>query len=265
MNRQWRAVRCVAEAAVRDEAVKAVFLKGSLAAGSGDEYADVDLYCLVESADLPAFLERRLDLLRQYGSLLYHSEADFVGPQVVAVFADGLHFDLYSVTPEEFPGRGAISILYDPENRLPSLAGGSKDHSLPWQGIHRHFAEFSFTLLEFHASWQRGDMLWSSRLASHLSGDLGVVLRCLYDPGNGQLGTKRLERYLPQGVLSAMRQAVADCGGPKTLAAVLSLCRIMRDAVGELEEQHGAQADWALFDYMEQTLAQAGSGEVSEK
>ena len=257
MNRQWTAVEAISRAAREDEAVRAVFLKGSLALGLDDEHADVDIYCLVEQGELASFLERRLDILQSYADILYHSESNFVGPQVVAVFTDGLHVDLYAVTPDNFPPVGAIRSLWDPDSRLPALAAGMKDHSLNWQAIHGHFSEFSFTLLEFGAAWRRNDVLWSARLASHLAGDLGVVLRSLYDPANGQLGTKRLEGRLPPQVREQMRLAVSSIGGSETLATVLSLCRIMRSALATLEEKWQEQADWSLFDYMEKELMRA--------
>lgn len=43
----WDAINVVVGALKDDSAVRALFLKGSLAKDVGDEYSDVDLYCLV--------------------------------------------------------------------------------------------------------------------------------------------------------------------------------------------------------------------------
>lgn len=242
--------------------VAAVFLKGSMAKGEEDEYSDVDIYCVVADQDLASFLGKRLSILQSYGEILYHSEADFVGPQVVVVYANGLHVDLYTVTPESIPKSGTSRPLYDPQGLLALQASREQDHSLTWGDICRHFGEFSFSLLEFHAAWCRRDLLWSMRLASHLAGDLGVVLRTFYDPANGRLGTKRLERHMPQAERDAMRQAVAMCHGSQTLSGVLALCDIMRTVMCRLELQQGKSAVWGLFDHMVVSLHKAEPKEV---
>ena len=225
-----------------------------MAKGEEDEYSDVDIYCVVADEDLTSFLGKRISILQSYGEILHQSEADFVGPQVVAVYANGLHLDLYTVTPDRLPKAGKSRPLYDPRGLLALQAAREQDHSLTWEAICRHFGEFSFSLLEFHAAWCRGDLLWSMRLASHLAGDLGVVLRCFYDPANGSLGTKRLEQHMPQAERDSMRQAVAMCRGSETRSGVLALCDIMRAVMLRLEAQQGKSAAWGLFDHMVTSL-----------
>lgn len=63
--RQLEAVEKVTQALKEDEAVRAIFLKGSMARDEGDEYSDVDLYCLVDSEEIEEFLPRRLEHLKQ--------------------------------------------------------------------------------------------------------------------------------------------------------------------------------------------------------
>lgn len=45
-----------------------------------------------------------------------------VAPQIVAVFEDGLHFDLYTVTKKTFVCTGEIMILYDANLMLLIIA-----------------------------------------------------------------------------------------------------------------------------------------------
>lgn len=244
--KQWQAIASVLEAVKSCPEVLAVFLKGSLAYGTGDEYSDVDFYCMVEGASLPSFLQKRVEMLEQYRPLVYHSESDFVGPQVVAVYNDGLHFDLYTVTPETFPTIGSFKVLWDPHNLLDQFTERIRDHSIPSSQVETHFSEFSFTLLEFHAAWMRGDVAWSTRLASHLAGDLGIILRYRYDKTNAALGTKRLESVLPVVVRNALREAI-QCTGDNLPRGVEGLCGLLQTTAENLEKSEGLSFSWPLF------------------
>lgn len=251
---QWEAVEVILEAAKQCPEVKAVFLKGSLAEGTADEYSDVDFYCLVDAMHVQPFLKKRLQLLEKYRPLIFHSESNFVGPQIVAVFDNGLHFDLYTVTPDAFPRAGRFRALHDPGHLLEQFVAEMTGHSLAWEQAERCFNSFSFTMLEFHAAWCRGDITWSARLASHLAGDLGVVLRYRYDPSNAQLGTKRLESVLPVGVREQLRSALSFCCGDTIPHGVLMLAALMHETMKYLETEIGQEVNWQLFRLMIERL-----------
>ncbi len=253
--KQQAAVQAVLAAAIGCPEVRAVFLKGSLAKGISDEHSDVDFYCLVEPELLESFLEKRLSLLERYRPVIYHSESNFVGPQMVAVFDDGLHFDLYTVTEETFPLVGAFQALHDPHKLLGKFSDLTKDHGINTDQLVTTFSEFSFTLLEFLAAWQRQDLVWAHRLTSHLAGDLGVVLRYRHDPGNARLGSKRLEQMLPLNKKQELRNALLDSGQnlPRT---VLALCRLLQEAMLAIATEQALQLDWRLFQLMTARIAE---------
>ncbi len=95
-KRQRESIESIYEIMVKEKAVEAIYLKGSIARGDSDEYSDVDFYCLINDTLYEDFLEKRVRLLQNYRPIIYHSESNFVCPQIVAVFDNGLHFDLYS-------------------------------------------------------------------------------------------------------------------------------------------------------------------------
>ncbi len=250
---QWEAVEVILEAAKQCPEVQAAFLKGSLAQGTADEYSDVDFCCLVDAIQLEQFLKKRLLILEKYRPLIYHSESNFVGPQIVAVFDNGLHFDLYTVTLDTFPKVGQFQALYDPHHLLDEFVVKTIDHSLAWEQVERCFNSFSFTMLEFHAAWCRGDITWSIRLASHLAGDLGVVLRHRYDPSNAQLGTKRLELVMPISIRNQLRKALRFCCGGIP-DGVKMLASLMQETMEYLEKQSSRKVNWQLFRFMIERL-----------
>ena len=111
MERQRSLIETVLSAVRQVEEIRAAFLKGSLGSDAGDEYSDVDFYCLLDPAGLEPFLQRRREILERYRPILFWAEVNFVGPQVVAVYDDGLHIDLYAVTPDNLPTTGAMKVL----------------------------------------------------------------------------------------------------------------------------------------------------------
>lgn len=152
-------------------------------------------------------------------------------------------------TPNAFPRVGSFLSLHDPSGLLPPYKEQVTDHQLSWEQVKRAFDSFSFSLLEFEAAYRRSDVAWYVKLAHHLAGDLGLLLRHVYDRENGQLGTKRLEAALPQQVRQNLRNALALCGGEKTLEGVLALCHLMKIPLSKLK---GGPKDFdsRLFDLM---------------
>lgn len=242
--KQWDAVHVVAEALQADPAVQAIFLKGSIARDEMDDYADVDMYCMVDATQLDAFLPQRMDYLRRYRDIVYHSHANFVGPQIVAVYDNGLHFDLYTVTAQTLQRSDTIRVLYDPNKLLEDYQ--PIPLALDSAQIVRLVDEFTFMLLEFEAAYGRDDMLWASRLASHLSGNVAMVMRYLADIDTSKLGFKRLYQRLEPSMYQQMYQAMDGCGPSQLPQGAQSLTDLMEQLMDQLpaELQAGIHRDF---------------------
>lgn len=255
-TRQWNAINAVLEKARAHPAVRAAFLKGSLARGEGDEWSDVDFYCLVHPERLADFLEDRLGILRAYRPLLFWSFADFVGPQVVAVYDDGLHFDLYTVTEATLKNTDIIKVLYDPDGLLQSYR--TAELALTPAQAGAAFNSFCFSLLEFEAAFRRKDFLWASRLASHLSGSLAQVLRYLYQRERSQLGFKNLSFIIPGDIRQRLENAM-DLIGPSYLPdGVFGLVRLAEDVLTALPADVRIHVNEPFFQFMKQRLERLG-------
>lgn len=252
------AIEKITEVICKDPAVKAIFLKGSIARNTEDTYSDVDYYCLVDAGEMASFLLRRLDYLNAYRPLIFCSESNFVGPQIVGVFDDGLHFDLYTVTESSLQHTDAVKVLYDPEGMLSNYVAEAL--TLSEDGVIDRFHEFSFSLLEFEAAYLRGDLLWASRLASHLSGDLAVILRSIYDQENGKLGFKRLSDTLDDAIKAKMIEALDLCGPSYLPKGPLLLIEILEKTLSRLPLQITERLNMTFFSFMAQKIRSINAG-----
>jgi len=258
-SRQWNAINAVLGRVREHPAVRAAFLKGSLARGEGDEWSDVDFYCLVSDERMSDFLKDRLDILRAYRPLLFWSLADFVGPQVVAVYDDGLHFDLYTVTQATLKSTDTIRVLYDPEGVLRSYR--TLELALVPAQAAATFNNFSFSLLEFEVAFCRKDFLWASRLASHLSGYLAQVFRYLYQRERSQVGFKNLSSVMPKDVRERLQKAM-DMIGPSFLPdGVIALVRLAEEAFKALPEDVRSHVNEPFFHFMKDKIVRLSEQE----
>jgi len=246
--KQIESVSVISEAVKNDSAVRAILIKGSIARNDLDDYSDVDFYCIVKDDEMKDFLKRRLNYLKQYRPLIYWSEVDFIGPQIVAVFDNGLHFDFYTVTLDTLPKTDEIKVIYDPHELLSDYK--AECLTIGEDNFINMFNEFCFTLLEFEAAYCRGDSIWASRLGSHLSGDLSIILRYLYDKDNAKLGFKRLYKSLDSDMYDKMVSAM-DLLGPSSLPkGVVKLIEIAEELIDELPEEISNKVNMTFFNYM---------------
>lgn len=103
----------VSQSILEEGLVEALFLKCSIARHGDDDFSDVDLYAVVSPENEDLFLKNRIRHLEVYQPLIYWSEADFVGPQIVGVYGNVLHFDLYTVKVGHIPQSDHIQVLYN--------------------------------------------------------------------------------------------------------------------------------------------------------
>lgn len=248
MTQHETAIQAVLEAVKRDGAVRAVFLKGSLAREEQDEFSDVDMYCVVEKESLEAFLPKRVGYIEAYKPLIYWSETNFVGPQIVGVYEDGLHLDLYTVTATAIPMKDAIQLLYDPDGLLQDYKG--ETHQISEDALIRVVHEFTFSLLEFEHAYKRGDLLWASRLSSHLAGDLSLIVRSLVTPDKAQLGFKRLYQELDEEMYAKWLTMMNHLGPNQLPDGVQQLVVHAEEVLDKLPESIRSKVNQKFFNFM---------------
>lgn len=202
------AVDTVVSSLTKDEYVQAIFLKGSMGRNEHDEFSDIDLYCLVNAEDLDLFLPNRMRHIRAYKELLFYDEIFIVAPQILAVYENLVHLDLFTVTEENYVAKDFIKVLHDPDGRLAPLAAK--------QNLALEPAEFQdavddavWFLYQYHAASRRGNDLWSIQTLHNAMTNLSKALLHKFKPERAQLGMKDMERFLPEEPLAAVKRIYA--------------------------------------------------------
>lgn len=193
--RTYDAIEKVSSAIIKDNICEAVFLKGSIARGDDDEYSDVDMYVIVSEEKMEEFLSKRLDYLTSYKPVIYYSYVNFVGPQIVVIFDDGLHFDLYAVTKGKISTLDKAKIIYDPHglmnNYVPEIMYLKKDDYVEM------FNDVLYSFIEADAAYKRKNYPWASRILDQSIAWCAILLRYIYEPEHAYLGLKKINEVLP--------------------------------------------------------------------
>lgn len=246
--KQTNAINTVLSVVQTHEAVLAAFLKGSLGSDTGDEYSDVDFYCLVQNERMSEFLDQRRAMLEHYRPILFWAEVNYVGPQVVVIFDDGLHFDLYAVTLEALPATCPIKILYDPQNLLADYP--AEPLTCTFDYIVGRFDSFLFALFEFVVAFRRGNLIWAHHLAGQLPPDFGFVYRYLHDPDHAQLSLRNIDRIMDEPT----RQRMINAAQADLLERVVRYIDLLRDTANAYPAEQQKMFNWVFFDFVHQRI-----------
>ncbi len=193
--KQEEAVKVITAQLKQDPYVKAVFLKGSMGRNEHDENSDVDLYCLVDEEGKEDFLENRKAHVEAYGKLLFYDEIFIVAPQVLAVYDNMLHLDLFTVTDETFIEKDYFKVLYDPENRMEKF---NQHLTLSAQEFIDTVDDTAFFLFQYEKSRRRGNAVWSVHMLHQVMIHFSRLLLHHYYPDRAQLGLKTVDATFSQ-------------------------------------------------------------------
>lgn len=223
---QELAVEKITASLEKDPLVQAVFLKGSMGRGEHDEHSDVDLYCLVNEEDKKDFLAKRVGHLRAYHDIILMDDIFIVAPQIIAVFDDLLHIDLFTVTKESFVGGDHFKVLYDP-HRLMEEFMGMQGLSLTDEEYRDDVMDVGWFLFQYSKSAARGNDIWSVRMLTNVVHHLGRVLLHRYAPERAKLGLKTIEHSLPNYVVSELTAILEFMTPGKHEQAVVLISRLL--------------------------------------
>lgn len=195
--RQEMAVEKVLESLKKDPSVRSVFLKGSMGRKEHDEHSDIDLYCLVEEGEEEEFLTRRLDHLRAYKDLLYHDDIFIIAPQIIAIYEDWLHIDLFTVTEKTLQEKDFFTVLYDPDHLMGKYES-TQNLLLSKEQFRDHVLDAAWFLFQHQKAAARGNHTWAVEMLRHCMRSVTIILLARYAKERAVLGLKTIHRDLPQ-------------------------------------------------------------------
>lgn len=186
----------------KDPNVEAVFLRGSIARDEHDAYSDIDMYCAVR--DVPSFLPSRINHLEAYQPLIFVDDIYIIAPQILGVFENMVHIDLFTVTFDEISKKDAIKILYDPLNRLSGL---QMDTSLTLreEDFQADVDDTVWFIYQYKLSAKRQNDIWCVHLLHQVLTHFSKVLLHRYVPERANLGMKTLQDSLPRVILEELK------------------------------------------------------------
>jgi len=232
LMKRYDAIKVVSESILADGLAKALFLKGSIARGEDDEYSDVDMYAVVAEENFDNFLNKRIEYLEKYMPLVHFSKVNFVAPQIVGIFKDALHFDLYTVKPDHIPQTGSIKIISDDSGLLDNYK--KEPLCLTEDDLVENISEFTYTIIEIEAAYARNDLSRCIQLFYFNYGVMALFTRYVYDKDSSLLGNKGMYKAVPPEVYSEYIK-ILDHATPKSiLAAIKMLLRLFENTITKL-------------------------------
>lgn len=185
--RQCEAISKLTDVLQQDEAVQAIFLKGSFGRGEGDEHSDVDLYVMVAPEKVADFLSRRRQHLSAYRPILLEDDIFIVAPQLIVVYDNFLHVDLFTVTSETLNGHDEIMVLFDPGNRLEHHP---RSLTLATDDLYGHAFDAIWFFFQYTKARDRGNDIWAVEMLRQGMNHFAYVLAAHYEPHRSVLGLK---------------------------------------------------------------------------
>lgn len=196
MDRQIELIDYLVEKCKVIPEVKALYLKGSIARDCGDEFSDVDFYCLVDESFVEDMLNLRMEILRDYKQILFKEHVNFAVPQVIVIYEDNIHLDFYTVHEVPLKGADSIKILYDPDNLLNEYKVFNE--VVEKSELIEKLNSIIYTAQEVYAAYCREDNMWCDRLISHMITDLGLIYCVLFQPNKPVVHLKGIWHSLPE-------------------------------------------------------------------
>jgi len=258
MSRQQEVIKFLIEELKKNDGVKSLFLKGSLASDTGDEYSDVDFYCLVDEKHYDELLKKREMIVKKYKPIVYQSYVNFGHPQIIVIYDNNLHLDLYIVKEVPVNGRDYIKALYDPNNLLNAYKKEVRlddDHL-----IIEHLSDVIYTFHELDIAIKRKDDLWAMRLLSHMMADLSLVLCTMYESEKPVLHMKGIYHKLPE-TLKLKVDDILEVMTPKYIVSCINkVISLVDEIISSQTTQVKEQLDTTYLTYIKTEVFKSEKG-----
>jgi|GEM_PF-405876 len=237
--RQEKAVEMLVNSLKEDSGVRSIFLKGSMGRNDHDQHSDIDLYCLVDEKEEKPFLSRRLNHLRAYKDLMFYDDIFIIAPQIIVIYSDWLHVDLFTVTEKTFQNKDYFKVLYDPARLMDKYQAEHK-LTLSETEFKDHVIDVAWFLFQYKKAKERGNSTWAQEMLRYVMSHLSNVMLYGYARDRSRLGLKAIDAYLPQEKRGRMLE-IYECVTPsfheRAVKNIASLLKVEMNWIQEVLEE----------------------------
>ena len=170
-----------------------------------------------------------------------------MGPQIVCIFENGLHLDLYTVSKEKIDNSGKIIVIYDPKGLLDNYEEQSS--KLSNQEVGKIINGFSYTLYEFYNSYMRKDHLFSFKLAFYLYDSYIQILRFFQDPEYSKIPCKGFLKKMSKDQSKELLEITKLLKIDTTLLSVKTLIIVFNNLIINLPITIAQEVNYDFFLY----------------
>lgn len=226
-ERQSAACHFFREALLKHSAILNVQIVGSLADG-GDAWSDLDLNVVCDHQSIQEVFDFCWQVANRYRPVLLIEEVFFDQRQIVVIYDNHLHVDLYIGLQKQIPKKN--------EGVLEAQ----------WIEV---FNNAIYTFHELDIALKRCDYLWAQRLASHILADISLVLCAKYAPDKPYLHLKNLQKHLPKSIAQELLLLHHEWGVGNYQHALQHTISFVAKCLYELPLEHQAKLRQKFFEY----------------
>lgn len=230
----YDAIDKIGKEIIKEGLCEAIVLKGSIGRGDDDEFSDIDMYVIVTEVNYQTFMDRRESYLKTYGDIVFLTENDFGVKQMLAIYDDALHIDLYTTTIEKLDHSNPVKVYYDPEHIFDNYKVVHKIYSD--DEIVKIFDDSLYYFVEASSAYERKNYPWTANILSASIDGCTKLLRNRYDKDYSYLGLKKINEILPPAEYTLIEDAYENLnkdGFQKANTDILKMFEIIYEDMGE--------------------------------
>lgn len=202
------AISIISQSIIDTGLCEAILLKGSIGRGDDDAFSDIDMYVVTSPEHYDAFLSKRYECLLSYRDIVFSEENQFACLQMLAIYDNGLHIDLYTTTQEKMDHSDPIKVCYDPNHLFSDYSYVREPISQ--RELASHFNTILYSFVEADSAFRRKNYPWTARILDHALASATILLRSLVDPEYAFLGLKKINEVLPSDQYDLLVDAYAN-------------------------------------------------------
>lgn len=203
--RTYDSIQKISKQIIDDGLCEAIIIKGSIGRGDDDEFSDVDMYAIVEDENMDNFLNKRIDYLKTYLQIVYCEKVNFVSPQLIVIFENGLHFDLYTTTEKVLSKTDKIKVIYDPKHKFTDY--DYIPNKISNQKLADIFKDVLYYFVEADSAYCRKNYPWTAYIMNIAIKESAILIRTLFDKDLAYLGLKKINEIIPEEQFTWIKEA----------------------------------------------------------